>query len=58
MLVEKVSDYRQDWFGFRVFANIEWVKEQIEGYEIINFTKKNKFFSKTSFFIFFATAII
>jgi len=32
MLVES-SDYRQDWFDFRDFANIEWVKEQIEGYE-------------------------
>ncbi|RUA33204.1 MAG: hypothetical protein DSY77_10890 [Bacteroidetes bacterium] len=32
MLVES-SDYRQDWFDFRDNASIEWMKEQLEGYE-------------------------
>jgi hypothetical protein len=28
------SDYRQDWFDFKLQQNMEWVKEQIEASEL------------------------
>ena len=51
MLVES-SDYRQDWFDFRDFANIGWVKEQ--NLKVMNnsISQKNNFLAKTSFYIF------